>query len=122
MHGGGGFVLGSLSGAWAHSEARLEAPGFIPAQWVAAAVLAGRAGGFKPLSQRQSSMVLAEENESREARPYTLIIRVYRRLKQRDRQKMIAAESEAEGAAATKSQRQKKKVQDGGRNNKAESL
>lgn len=44
----GGFVLGSLSGVWAHSEARLEAPGFIPAQWAAAAVPAGRAGGFKP--------------------------------------------------------------------------
>ncbi len=57
----GGFVLGSLSGAWAHSEARLEAPGFIPAQWVAAAVPAGCAGGFKPLSQWQSSMLLAKK-------------------------------------------------------------
>lgn len=35
---------------------------------------------------------------------------------------MIAAESEAEGAAATKSHSDRKKVQDGGRNNKAESL
>lgn len=58
----GGVVLGSLSGA--HSEARLEAPGFIPAQWVAAAVPAGHAGGFKPLSQRQSSMLLAEKTRA----------------------------------------------------------
>ena len=67
-------------------------------------------------------MVLAEENESREARPHTLIIRVYRRLKQRVRQKMIAAESEAKGAAARKSHSDRKKVQDGGGNNKAKSL
>lgn len=58
---GGGVVLGSLSGIWAHSEARLEAPGFIPAQWVAAAVPAGRAGGFKPLSQWQSRIPPTEQ-------------------------------------------------------------
>lgn len=87
----GGVVLGSLSGARAHSEARLEAPGFIPAQWVAAAVPAGHAGGFKPLSQRQSSMLLAEKTSAgKQSR--VLIIRVYRRLRRRDRQRMIAAE------------------------------
>lgn len=97
MHwgGGGGFVLGSLSGAWAHSEARLEAPGFIPAQWVAAAVLAGHAGGFKPLSQRQSCMLLAEKTGARKQNPI-LIIRVYRRLKEKDRRRMIAAKREAQ--------------------------
>lgn len=58
------FVLGSVLGAWAHSEARLEAPGFIPAQWVAAAVLAGHAGGFKPLSPQQSSMLHSEKTKA----------------------------------------------------------
>lgn len=90
---GGGVVLGSLSGA--HSEARLEAPGFIPAQWVAAAVPAGHAGGFKPLSQRQSSILLAEKTRAGKQN-CILIIRVYRRRKQKDRWSMIAAEREAE--------------------------
>lgn len=58
------FVLGSVLGAWVHSEARLEAPGFIPAQWVAAAVLAGGAEGFKPLSPQQSSMLLTEKTRA----------------------------------------------------------
>lgn len=53
------------------------------------------------------------ENESREAKPYTLIIRVYRRLKRRDRQRMIAPEREAEWLVGTKSHSngKKKKVE-----------
>lgn len=97
MHAAGwGIVLGSLSGAWAHSEARLEAPGFIPAQWAAAVVPAGCAGGFKPCIATAKQRVTRRENESREAKPYTLIIRVYRRLRQRDGQRVIAAERKAE--------------------------
>lgn len=90
MQGGEAGVLGSLSGAWVHSEARLEAPGFIPAQWVAAAVPAGRAGGFKTPIATAKQHATRRENESREAKPYTLIIRVYRRLRRRDGQREIA--------------------------------
>ena len=51
------LVEGGLFG-FRHSEERLEAPGFIPAQWVA--------GGMcwrilNPISRRQSGMPLAEK-------------------------------------------------------------
>lgn len=69
--GGVVVVLGSLSGAWVHSAARLEAPGFIPAQWVAAAVPPGCAGGFKAHFAMPKQHAAHRENESREAKPYT---------------------------------------------------
>lgn len=75
-----------------HSEARLEAPGFIPAQWVAAAVLAGCTGGFKPPIATAKQYATQRENESREAKPYSLIIRVYRRVKHENGRREIAAE------------------------------
>lgn len=76
---GGCFVLGSVSGVWTHSEARLEAPGFIPAQWAAAAALVGPAGGFKPLLRWHNSMQLTEKMRAGKQN-HTLIIRVYRKL------------------------------------------
>lgn len=81
LGGDGGFVLSSVSGVRAHSQARLEALGFIPTQWVTAAALADCAGGFKTLIQPHSGTLLADQNESREANRHTLIITVCRRLK-----------------------------------------